>query len=316
MSMYDVTIIGAAILDVLARPIDPEQLRGRSYPAEQITLNVGGDAANEATTLAHLGRRVNLISKFGDDLAGQILRQHFQKLGVSTADSAIEHDLDTGINLVMVHPDAERSFVTNRNGSLRRLALEDIPPAALSKSPIVSFASIFVSPLFTVPAMAQLFRSVKEQGCTLCADMTRAKNGETLADIREALAYVDYLFPNYEEARAVSHLDRIEDIADAFLDCGVGCVVIKTGAAGCFAATGDRKLQIPAFPPRRCIDTTGAGDNFAAGFLYALGEGKSPEDCARFACAAASLAVEAVGASDGVQSLAQVQERMRTQTTE
>ncbi|MDO5136306.1 MAG: carbohydrate kinase family protein [Eubacteriales bacterium] len=308
--MYDVTVIGAAVLDVLARPVEKEALLGRSSPAECITMSVGGDAANEAVTLARLGKRVNLITKLGADLTGKILLQYFQELGISMEDSVQEENLDTGINIVLVEERAERSFITNKNGSLRRLGLGDIPPGALGKSPLVCFASIFVSPLFDTPSMAALFKRAKEQGCTLCADMTRCKNGERLPDIQEAIQYLDYLFPNYEEARAVTGKEDLDEAADAFLACGVSCIVIKTGAKGCLIKTRETRLVIPACPGTSCIDTTGAGDNFAAGFLYALSENMSLEDCGRFANGAASLAVETVGACTGVRSLSQVLERM------
>lgn len=307
--MYDITVIGAAILDVLAHPVSGSQLNVPSFPAEGISMAAGGDAGNEAATLARLGKKVNLITKLGNDMAGHILLSHFQKLGVSTEDAVLEEGLDTGINIVLIDQSAERSFITNQNGSLRKLNLGDVPEAALDKSPIFSFASIFVSPLFDVPAMTSLFRSIKERGGLLCADMTRCKNGETLEDLRPALAYVDYLFPNYEEARAVSGLDAPEDIADAFLACGLSCLVLKLGSRGCLLKSRQTAALIPAFPDTRCIDTTGAGDNFAAGFLYALSEGMEPLACARFACAAASLAVEAVGAGAGVRSFQQVLER-------
>ncbi|OUQ28494.1 hypothetical protein B5E77_01690 [Lachnoclostridium sp. An131] len=307
--MYDITVIGAAILDVLAHPVSPSNLNSRSWPAEGVSMTVGGDAANEATILARLGKKVNLITKLGDDMAGRLLLSHFEQNGVSVRDSVIEKGLDTGINIVLVHEDAERSFITNKNGSLRKLSLSDIPYEALKKSPIFSFASIFVSPLFDVPAMAALFRSVKESGGLLCADMTRCKNGETLEDIRPILSYIDYLFPNYEEAKAVSGQDTPEAIADAFLACGLSCIVLKLGSKGCFLKNRQTAALIPACPGTRCIDTTGAGDNFAAGFLYALSEGMSPIECARFASATASIAVESVGACTGVRSLTQVMER-------
>ena len=141
--MYDITVIGAAILDVLAHPVSPSNLNSRSWPAEGVSMTVGGDAANEATILARLGKKVNLITKLGDDMAGRLLLSHFEQNGVSVRDSVIEKGLDTGINIVLVHEDAERSFITNKNGSLRKLSLSDIPYEALKKSPIFSFASIF-----------------------------------------------------------------------------------------------------------------------------------------------------------------------------
>lgn len=315
ISMYDITIIGAAVLDVLAQPVSKNQLLGRSCPADRVTLTPGGDACNEAVTLARLGKRVNLITKTGNDLSGQILLNYLRENGVSTEDTVIEAGLDTGINIVLVDEEAERSFITSRKGSLRRLSLPDINIKAFGKAPILCFASIFVSPCFTVLDMASLFRSAKEQGCVLCADMTRCKNNERLPDIREAIQYLDYLFPNYEEAKAVSGLADPDEIADAFLACGVSCMVIKMGSRGCFIRSKSERLSVPAYPHTNCVDTTGAGDNFAAGFLYALSEQMDLADCGCFANMTASLAVESLGACTGVRSLSQVMKRFREITS-
>ncbi len=310
--MYDITVIGAAVLDVLAHPVSASDLAVRSFPAEGISIAVGGDAANQATVLSCLGKKVSLITKLGDDMAGRLLLSHFREHDVFTGDSVIENGLDTAVNLVLIHPDAERSFVTNKNGSLRKLGPSDISETALKKSPVFSFASIFVSPLFDIPAMTSLFCSIKEKGGLLCADMTRRKNGESLDDLSPVLPYINWLFPNLQEARAVSGKDTPEEIAEAFLRYGVSGIVIKLGSEGCYLRTASEAALIPAYPDTHCIDTTGAGDNFAAGFLYALSEGMAPLECARFANAAASIAVESIGACTGLRSPEQVLERYRS----
>ena len=310
--MYDITVIGAAVLDVLAHPVSASDLAVRSFPAEGISIAVGGDAANQATALSCLGKKVSLITKLGDDMAGRLLLSHFREHDVFTGDSVIENGLDTAVNLVLIHPDAERSFVTNKNGSLRKLGPSDISETALKKSPVFSFASIFVSPLFDIPAMTSLFRSIREKGGLLCADMTRRKNDESLEDLSPVLPYINWLFPNLQEARAVSGKDTPEEIAEAFLRYGVSGIVIKLGSEGCYLRTASEAALIPAYPDTHCIDTTGAGDNFAAGFLYALSEGMAPLECARFANAAASIAVESIGACTGLRSPEQVLERYRS----
>ena len=143
----------------------------------------------------------------------------------------------------------------------------------------------------------------------ICADMTKCKNQETLADLAPALSLIDYIFPNYEEARLLSRLDDPDEIADAFLACGVKHVVMKLGKQGCLIKTAKERYLIPAYAPTRCIDTTGAGDNFAAGFLYGLSEHMSLLDCGCFANATASVAVEHTGAATGVRSIDQIKER-------
>ena len=83
----------------------------------------------------------------------------------------------------------------------------------------------------------------------------------------------------------------------------------QRGGKGCIIATKSAQIEIPACRVEKVVDTTGAGDCFAAGFLYALSEGWQLEECGRFACAAASCSVEEVGAVAGVTSLEKVLRR-------
>ena len=308
--MFDFTVIGAPVIDVLVRWPDMTE-NSISTPSEYIGISTGGDALNEATVLSSLGKKVNLVAKIGNDWAGELILSYCREYGISTDDFVVADGLDTAVNIVMVDAKGERRFITNKNGSLRRQTLSDIPVQKLGNSKIFSFASIFVSPAFDAAAMAKLFSSAKKAGCIICADMTMCKKGETVHDLKEALRFVDYLFPNYEEAQKVARKDNISDIADAFLEAGVGHVIIKTGKSGCFAKTPSESFEVPAYANAKCIDTTGAGDNFAAGFLYALSEGMSLRECMKFANAVASIAIESMGATTGVKSAAQVFERFK-----
>lgn len=303
---YDFTIIGAGVLDVLARPVDASVFRTGSSPAQDIAISFGGDALNEATILGRLGKNVQFMTVLGQDDAGAMILEHLKRSRIPTDCVVQSAGFPTGINLVLVDEHGERSFITNPNSSLRMLAPEHIDPDRLSLAPILCFASIFVSPRFTPQDLAVIFRQAKERGCIVCADMTKRKHQETLDDLSRALSYVDYIFPNHEEACLISGKQDPEEAADAFLDHGVGCVVIKLGARGCLVKTASEHHLIPAWPHTNCIDTTGAGDNFAAGFLYALSEGMPLPACAQFANAAASIAVESVGATTGIQSLEQI----------
>lgn len=309
--MYDFTIIGTAVLDVLAKPVDASVFETGSHPAEMTKLAIGGDAINEATVLTRLGKKVNFISKIGKDAAGDMILNHCRENGIGTEQIKVQEGLDTSVNLVLIGADAERSFVTNPHASQRKLALEDVDFSVLDQAKIACFASIFVHPYFTDEVMEELFSAIKKTGAVLCADMTKHKKGELLEDIKKCLPYIDYLFPNYEEAAMVTGKTDIHEIADAFLDYGVGCIVIKVGKDGCLIKTKDQCFMSPAVPNTNCVDTTGAGDNFAAGFLYALSEGMTLEACGRFANATASIAVEEIGATTGVRSAEQVYERLK-----
>lgn len=103
-----------------------------------------------------------------------------------------------------------------------------------------------------------------------------------------------------------------DEIADCLLQCGIKNVVIKLGKDGCLFKNSVRRIIVPAFPVN-AVDTTGAGDNFAAGFITAVLDGMGPEDCCAFANAVAAVSTEAVGATEAVRSKQQVEKFLRTQ---
>ena len=179
---------------------------------------------------------------------------------------------------------------------------------------IVSFASIFVSTALDIPAMTEIFRRIREKpGRILAADMTKAKRGERFDDIKCFLPYIDFLFPNEAEIALLTGESDPYRNAELLNEAGVRCAVIKRGGRGCLIRTRGELYEIPACPVPACVDTTGAGDAFAAGFLWALSEGMPLKECGRFACAAASCAVEHTGATDGIRSLKKPMERYRNQ---
>ena len=126
--------------------------------------------------------------------------------------------------------------------------------------------------------------------------MTKRKNGETVRDISAALQYVDYLFPNAEEAMFLTGKNTAEEAAECLREAGVKHVVIKCGQRGCYLRGEEESEWVPAVSGVECVDTTGAGDSFSAGFIYALAAGKGFRECAEFANECGARAVQSVGA--------------------
>lgn len=305
-------IIGAGIADILVRPVDAEAFARGACAVESIRMSVGGDALNESTILARLGHAPMLATVLGDDSAADVILAHCEREGVAVH-AARRPEMDTGVNVVLVSESGERSFVTNPNGSLRRLSLEDVLPVlgaeACQSARLVCLASMFVSPLLDIAGMENLFARVKAAGKILCADTTKRKRGETLADAACALGHLDYIFPNLDEARLLTGLDEPDAIADAFLRVGVKNVALKLGGGGCLLKNARERYVVPAYPVPVCLDTTGAGDNFAAAFIAAVLEGKSLRECGAFANAVASICVESLGATTAELDRAEAERR-------
>ena len=309
--MYDVTVIGPSVIDILAAPFDPDALAKGKRDVDQIRMSFGGDALNESVVLSRLGKKVQLISKIGADEAGRSIRKHLEKEKVSTGHVIVQQGLNTSVNIALVDADGGRKFLMDPHSSQRKLGLEDVLPMLDETAQIVSFASIFISPLFSIEKMEQLFSLIKAAGKTLVSDLTRPKNGETFNDLKVLFPYMDVFVPNDEEIFLLTGEKDPYKNVQMLVEAGVKTAVVKIGKDGCLVGTKDSIVQVPAVTGVKCVDTTGAGDSFAAGFIAGLIEGRDKIDCARLGCAAASCSIEQIGATDGVRSLEQVMVRYK-----
>ena len=295
--MADVICIGAAVVDIPLRPVSKNIFDIESYPVDRIAMTIGGDAINEAAIISRLGYKTTLMSRVGEDAAGKFILDFCKKEGI-----------DTSINIGLVTEDGERTFVTNRNGSLWKTDIADVDFSRFKGARLLTLASIFNCPMLDNESLVQIFKKAKDEGMIICADMIKPRFSEKLEDIGEALGYIDYFFPNYDEACLLSGEKDLDAVAGSFLKYGVKHVIIKTGKEGCFIKTKEKCIKVPAISGIKAIDTIGAGDNFAAGFITALLDGKELINCAQFANATASIAVQNPGATTGVMNKKQVEE--------
>lgn len=308
---WDVICIGGAVVDIPLKPMSAEVFEHESFPVDRLAMTIGGDAINEATILSRLGLRSSLIGLVGKDVPGRFIRDFCTANAVDTTGLVCDPAVDTSINVGMVRADGQRTFVSNRNGSLWKTSLEHVDLSLLREARLLSLASIFNSPLLDSEALVKIFSEAKKHGLILCADVIKSRLGEGLADIKEALSYLDYFFPNFEEASSLTGKTELSDMADVFLDCGVKNVVIKNGRKGCYLKNQQEAFALPEYTAAVVADTIGAGDNFVAGFLASILAGRTFRGCGEYATAVASLAVEGYGATSGVQNAEQVEKRYR-----
>ena len=291
-----VSVIGAAVVDVYAAPVDKGIFEKDSVPARNIGLSCGGDALNEAVILSELGVKTELISLLGDDEAAGTVLRCLKSRGVDSSRITKSRDIATGMNIVLVDDKGERYFITNPESSLRKLSKEHIMQHIDEMGDIVCFASIFVSPMLAISDMEDVFKAVKKKpGRILVADMTTAKNGETVEDIEVLLKFVDYLIPNEKEAFILTGEKDPKKSASVLLEHGANTVIIKCGKDGCIYKSSSEEGEVHAYGDVTVVDTTGAGDSFVAGFVSGLNNGMSLRECCRYGCAVSSLVVEHVG---------------------
>lgn len=308
-----VICVGNAAVDVPLRPVSVDMFTTDSYPIDRIVPMVGGSGTNVSTILSRLGVPTKLITLLGQDILGDFLVEHCRQNGIDTSAIVRSGEVDTPLSIGMVQADGERTFVVSRSSSTFRFSVDDVDLGALKGAKLLAIASIFIMPCFTDAGLSKLFAAAKDEGLIICADMMKSRTGQRLEAIRNAVSFVDYFFANYEEAAFLTERESREDIADAMLEAGVGTVIIKEGKRGCYVKRPGMELACPAFLNENPVDTIGAGDNFAAGFIAGLLDGYALEDCARLANATAAISVSAPGSTGGVRSKQQILDFMNRQ---
>ncbi len=258
----------------------------------------GGSAANTAVGAAHLGSRVVLLGRIGDDPYGRALLRSFDygkphPPGELQPLYTVSHS-PTGRVLCLVSPDGERTFVASLSAALEFTA-DDVDPSLLQHARI-SHQTAYLSRKREL--LPRLLREAREAGCTVSFDLGNALIVEGACRMFRKLVrdHVNVLFANAEEAEALTGKGP-EDAART-LARTVRIAVVKLGPGGSIVAEGERIEHVPTRPVA-AVDSTGAGDAYAAAFLHGLACGEDALACARIATAAAAELVRVAGARLG-----------------
>jgi sugar/nucleoside kinase (ribokinase family) len=311
---YDVLGIGNAIFDVLVQTDEgflaahgmtkggmsliDEARAAEIYrdmgPAVEMS---GGSAANTIVGLASLGARTAYIGKIKDDQIGRLYAHDIRAAGVAFGTAAAADGPATGCSYILVTPDGERTMNTYL-GAAQQLTPADIDAAEVAASSIVYLEGYLWDPKDAkdafVKAAAIAHQAGRQVALTLsdsfCVDRYR---GEFLELMRQAT--VDLVFANEAELHSLYETSDF-DAALAQLRSDVALGVVTRSENGCVVASKDGVSAVPAFPIRSVVDTTGAGDLFAAGFLFGLVRGAGYEAAGRLGALAAAEVIQHIGA--------------------
>ena len=318
----DVVGIGNALVDVLSHEdeafleanglvkssmtlIDTERAEAL-YAAMGAGIEVsGGSAANTISGIASFGGQAAYIGRVFDDQLGTVFAHDMRATGVLFRSPPATDGPPTGRCLIVVTPDAHRTMNTYL-GSSEFLGPEHVDVELVQAAQITYLEGY----LFDRPPAQEAYwkasQAAHEAGRrvsltlsdTFCVERHRSAWRELVRD------QVDVLFANEHEAMALYEVDTFDEaLAACRADVEVACVT--RGAEGSVVARGDEVVDVPAHPVEHVVDTTGAGDLYAAGFLFGLTRGRSMADCGRLGSVAASAVLGHTGARPGL-SLAQL----------
>lgn len=297
MKEFDVLDIGIIVADlpvkIPQRVLDFSQ---DTIRVEKLDLLPGGDAANSAVVLSRLGKKVALAGVLGDDGIGKLILETIRTSGVDVKNVRLKPEVPTSTSVVLINSEGERTFVCTR-GNNGTLCAQDLDVSLIGRARHINLSSLFAHPLLEKEGGPEFFENAKNAGLTISADTGHDNFGTGFAGVRRMLEAVDIFMPSFTEAKYMSGESDPGRMAKFFTDqTGEKTVVIKLGAHGCYLHEKGRGRIVPAFRVE-AVDTTGAGENFLAGFLCAYLDGGDAEACARYACAAAALSTTRLGAA-------------------
>jgi sugar/nucleoside kinase (ribokinase family) len=308
----DVVTIGHAIVDVLAYSPDDLPIRfGREKgtmtlveadQADQIyaalgpaTEISGGSAANTAAGIADLGGLVAFVGKVRDDQLGQVFTHDIRSAGVEFATPPATQGPATGRCLIMVTPDAERTMSTFL-GAGDFVEPSDVDEELLSRAQVVYVEGYLCGLPSTDGTLTKAAAITHATGGRFALSLSDPFWVELHGDALSALLdEVDILFGNEAEAIGITGAADL-NAAVSRLTSRCPLVVVTRGSAGSIVATEGDVVAVPASAPSALIDTTGAGDLYAAGFLYGLTHGLDPAASARLGGLAAAEVISHLGA--------------------
>jgi sugar/nucleoside kinase (ribokinase family) len=313
MSSIDVLCIGNAIVDIIARCDDAflddnaiikgamnlidaqraETLYDRMGPAVEAS---GGSAGNTAAGIASFGGKAAFFGKVAKDQLGKIYAHDIRAQGVHFETAPLASPPPTARSMIFVTPDGERSMNTYL-GACVELGPDDVDEAVVASAKVTYFEGYLWDPPRAKEAIRECARIAhangREMSMTLsdpfCVDRYRA---EFLDLMRSGT--VDIVFANASEAKSLYETESLEEALERIArDCRLA--VVTMSEKGSIVVTGDERVIVEPLAIEELVDTTGAGDLYAAGFLYGYTQGRDLATCGRLGSLAAGLVIQQIG---------------------
>ena len=317
MSEYDLVGIGNAMVDVLATVDDAfleeqtldkgamtlvdidraSEIYAKMPPAQEVS---GGSCGNTMAGFASLGGRGVFIGKVRDDQLGDVFRRDMQSIGVDFFTPATTEGPQTGSCLVLITPDAQRTMCTNL-GAASNLTPKDIDKDIIQAAKVVYMEGYLFDPPDAQDAFVEAADLAHDAGqkvsITLsdpfCVDRHRHAFQMLVAD------HTDILFGNEEEIKSLYQVDDFDAALQQVRGhCEIAC--LTRSSKGSVILSGDEVHIIDPLLVDPVVDTTGAGDQFAAGFLYGYTQGMDLRKCGEIATLTATEVISHVGARPDV----------------
>jgi len=296
--MIEAVVFGNVTLDVICKTVD-DVPRHESLVFDQVVVSPGGCGSNVAIGLSALGVPTALVGCIGSDAAAAMVRSFWDRFHLDQRFVHIIPDRPTGTSVGLVDSNQQPRFI-HTPGANATLTIDDldIPALTAEGARLLHIGGYFVLPGILDGRLPATLLQAQFSGLFTSLDVVRSKRMHDPSSLWPCLPHLDLFLCNAHEAWRITGEAQPQDAARALRTLGAKSVIVKMGAQGCWLESQEYRGQFPA-PQVEVVDTTGAGDAFAAGSIQAILEGKTLEEACQAGNAAGARMVGALGALGG-----------------
>lgn len=290
----DIVVIGELNVDLIASGVNTGPVLGTEVLAADFNIALGSASAIFACGIARLGHSVTFVSRIGNDDFGHFCLESLVQRGIATDHIEIDVQSKTGVTVVISTAE-DRSMVTFL-GAIAELSLTEVPANIFQDNRHLHLTSYYLQKALQ-PDFPYLLDSAKAAGATTSFDPNSDPDQGRDEKVLEVCRHADILFLNEDEAKLLADTGDIEE-AGRYLNGLSPTVAIKLGAKGAIGFRDNEIERVEGFKID-AVDSTGAGDSFAAGFVHAFLEGSDLKTCLKIGNACGAFSASRPGGTDG-----------------
>lgn len=300
----DVTILGTIVFDIFIPDVKKYPRSGQAIEIESFPIFTGGCGSNTAIVLSKLGVKVSLIGAVGEDLFGKYIIDYLNECKVNVEMVKISKSESTSTSILLINLKKERSYF-HSVGANKDINVGENELNVIKRSKIFHIGGVNLLSSIDGKPMAEILKKVKSDNIITSIDLAWDTRNRWMKNLKYSLPFIDILMGNKDEILNLIGEKSLKKSIKKLHQSGVKVVAVKLGEKGSIVSKDFLIEEIPPFKVNS-LDTTGAGDAFAGGFLYGILSGKSLYESALIGNYFGAIVTQDFGSTSALQKINQI----------
>jgi len=299
----DVTILGTIVFDIFIPDVKKYPRKGEAVEIKSFPVFTGGCGSNTSIVLSKLGVRVSLIGAVGEDLFGKYVIDYLNECKVNLEMVKVSKSETTSTSILLINQKKERSYF-HSVGANKVIKIGKNELNVIKKSKIFHIGGVNLLPSIDGKPMAEILKKIKSNNIITSIDLAWDTKNLWMKNLKYSLPFIDILMGNKNEILNLTGEKNLKKAIKKLHQSGVRIVAVKLAEKGSLISKDFLIEEIPPFKVN-ALDTTGAGDAFAGGFLYGILSGKNLYESALIGNYFGAIVTQDFGSTSALQKINQ-----------